>query len=108
MIGHYLPVYYSFIGGRGETIMLGAMFVANWFGTLLVNVVSTILGFITGSVVVLRYAGYISYDILAVALFSRLPVCSFHVSYESFICIFNEKGDSKNYRTEKERIDEND
>jgi glycerol-3-phosphate acyltransferase PlsY len=58
MIGHYLPVYYNFIGGRGETIMLGSMFVVNWFGTLLVNVVSTILGFITGSVVVMRYTGY--------------------------------------------------
>lgn len=58
MIGHYLPVYYKFIGGRGETIMLGSMFVVNWFGTLFVNAVSTILGFITGSVVLMRYAGY--------------------------------------------------
>lgn len=58
MIGHYLPVYYNFVGGRGETIMLGSMFVVNWFGTLVVNIISTILGFITGSVVVLRYAGY--------------------------------------------------
>lgn len=58
MIGHYLPVYYGFIGGRGETIMLGSMFVANWYGAILVNLISTILGFITGSVVVLRYAGY--------------------------------------------------
>lgn len=58
MIGHYLPVYYNFVGGRGETIMLGSMFVVSWFGTLLVNIISTILGFITGSVVVLRYAGY--------------------------------------------------
>jgi acyl phosphate:glycerol-3-phosphate acyltransferase len=59
MIGHYLPVYYNFVGGRGETIMLGSMFVVNWFGTLFVNVISTILGFLTGSVVVLRYAGYL-------------------------------------------------
>jgi len=58
MIGHYLPVYYNFVGGRGETIMLGSMFVVSWFGTLFVNLISTILGFITGSVVVLRYAGY--------------------------------------------------
>ncbi|NMC37195.1 MAG: glycerol-3-phosphate acyltransferase [Bacteroidales bacterium] len=58
MIGHYLPVYHNFVGGRGETIMLGSMFVVSWFGTLLVNLVSTILGFITGSLVVLRYAGY--------------------------------------------------
>lgn len=58
MIGHYLPVYHNFIGGRGETIMLGSMFVASWFGTFAVNIVSILLGFITGSVVILRYAGY--------------------------------------------------
>ena len=58
MLGHYLPVYHNFIGGRGETIMLGTMLVVDWFGTLAVNLVSTILGFITGNVVVLRYAGY--------------------------------------------------
>ena len=58
ILGHYLPVYHNFIGGRGETIMLGAMFVVNWFGTIIVNIASTILGFITGSVVILRYAGY--------------------------------------------------
>lgn len=59
MIGHYLPVYHGFKGGRGETVMLGSMFVVNWFGALLVNVFSTILGFITGSVIVLRFSGYL-------------------------------------------------
>ena len=59
MIGHYLPLYNGFVGGRGETVMLGSMFVVNWFGTLLVNAVSTILGFLTGSIIVLRYTGYI-------------------------------------------------
>jgi len=59
MIGHYLPVYHGFIGGRGETVMLGSMFVVNWFGTLFVNIISTILGFITGSIIILRYTGYI-------------------------------------------------
>jgi len=58
MLGHYLPVYNKFIGGRGETVMLGSMFVADWFGTLFVNLISTVLGFISGSVVILRYAGY--------------------------------------------------
>jgi glycerol-3-phosphate acyltransferase PlsY len=58
MIGHYLPVYHSFKGGRGETIMLGSMIVFNWLGTLIVFLASTLLGFITGSVVVLRYAIY--------------------------------------------------
>lgn len=58
ILGHYLPVYHNFIGGRGETIMLGAMFVVNWIGAIIVNIAATALGFITGSVVVLRYAGY--------------------------------------------------
>jgi acyl phosphate:glycerol-3-phosphate acyltransferase len=58
ILGHYLPVYYNFVGGRGETIMMGAMLVVNWIGTLIVFAASTILGFITGSVIVLRYAGY--------------------------------------------------
>lgn len=58
MIGHYLPVYHNFKGGRGETIMLGSMIVFNWLGTIIVFIISTLLGFITGSVVVLRYAIY--------------------------------------------------
>jgi glycerol-3-phosphate acyltransferase PlsY len=47
IIGHYLPVYHRFIGGRGETIMLGSMFVINWSGAILVNILSTLLGFLT-------------------------------------------------------------
>ncbi|MRR18749.1 glycerol-3-phosphate acyltransferase [bacterium] len=58
MIGHYLPVYHHFKGGRGETIMLGSMIVFNWVGTIIVFCISTVLGFVTGSVVVLRYAIY--------------------------------------------------
>lgn len=58
MIGHYLPVYHNFKGGRGETIMLGSMIAVNWLGTVVVFMVSTALGFITGSVVLLRYAIY--------------------------------------------------
>lgn len=58
MLGHYLPVYHNFKGGRGETIMLGSMIAVNWLGTIIVFLISTLLGFITGSVVVLRYAIY--------------------------------------------------
>lgn len=59
ILGHYLPIYHGFKGGRGETIMLGSMFVINWFGAILVNIVATIVGFLTGSVVILRFTGYI-------------------------------------------------
>lgn len=59
MLGHYLPVYHNFKGGRGETIMLGAMLAVNWLGTVIVFLAATILGFITGNVVILRYSIYI-------------------------------------------------
>ncbi|MFN8258389.1 MAG: glycerol-3-phosphate acyltransferase [Bacteroidales bacterium] len=59
IFGHNYPVYYSFKGGRGESPLLGALLVINWFGLLIVNVAATILGFITGSVLVVRWGGYI-------------------------------------------------
>ncbi len=59
VIGHNLPVYYNFKGGRGESPILGILLVINWFGLIMVNIVSIILGFITGSVLVLRWSGYV-------------------------------------------------
>jgi glycerol-3-phosphate acyltransferase PlsY len=59
VIGHNLPVYYRFKGGRGESPILGILLVINWFGLLLVNLAATILGFITGSVLVVRWGGYV-------------------------------------------------
>jgi len=59
VIGHNLPVYYNFQGGRGESPILGILLVINWFGLILVNIVSTALGFITGSVLVIRWGGYV-------------------------------------------------
>ncbi len=59
VIGHNLPVYYRFKGGRGESSILGILLVINWFGLLLVNLAATIMGFITGSVLVVRWGGYV-------------------------------------------------
>ena len=59
VIGHNFPVYYRFMGGRGESPILGIFLVINWFGIILVNVAATILGFITGSVIVVRWSGYV-------------------------------------------------
>ncbi len=59
VIGHNLPVYYRFKGGRGESPIIGILLVINWFGLLLVNLAATILGFISGSVLVVRWGGYV-------------------------------------------------
>lgn len=57
--GHNYPVYHGFKGGRGESPMLGAMLVINWFGILIANAASLILGYLTGSVLVIRYGWYV-------------------------------------------------
>jgi len=59
VIGHNLPLYYRFKGGRGESPILGILLVINWFGLLFVNIAATILGFISGSVLVVRFSGYV-------------------------------------------------
>lgn len=57
--GHIYPLYHRFKGGRGESPMLGAMLVINWFGILIANFASMVLGYFTGSVLVIRYGWYI-------------------------------------------------
>jgi acyl phosphate:glycerol-3-phosphate acyltransferase len=58
IIGHNYPVYHKFVGGRGESPILGSLLVINWFGILIANAAATVLGFITGSVLVVRWGGY--------------------------------------------------
>ncbi|MFO7669212.1 MAG: glycerol-3-phosphate acyltransferase [Bacteroidales bacterium] len=57
--GHNYPLYHGFRGGRGESPMLGAMLVINWFGVFIANAASLILGYLTGSVLVIRYGWYV-------------------------------------------------
>lgn len=59
LAGHNYPVYHGFKGGRGESPMLGAMLVINWFGIFVANAASLILGYLTGSVLVIRYGWYV-------------------------------------------------
>lgn len=59
MIGHNYTIYHRFQGGRGESPMIGAMIIINWFGIFITNGASFILGFLTGSVLVMRYGWYV-------------------------------------------------
>jgi len=59
ILGHNYPVYYRFRGGRGESPILACLAIINWFGILIANGIASILGFITGSILVLRWGGYI-------------------------------------------------
>jgi glycerol-3-phosphate acyltransferase PlsY len=59
VIGHNLPVWFGFKGGRGESPIIGALLVINWFGLIITNLAAILLGFITGSVLVMRWGAYV-------------------------------------------------
>jgi len=56
--GHNFPVWYGFKGGRGESPIIGSLLVTSWSGYLLTNLASVVMGFITGSVLVMRWGAY--------------------------------------------------
>jgi len=55
MLGHVYPVYHRFKGGRGQSPLLGGLFVINWLGVLIANGAAVVLGYLTGSVLVMRW-----------------------------------------------------
>lgn len=59
ILGHNYPIYYRFQGGRGESPILGALLVINWFGILIANGVASILGYLVGSILVMRWGAYV-------------------------------------------------
>lgn len=59
VLGHIYPLYHGFKGGRGESPMIGAMVVINWYGIFIANAASMIIGYVTGSVLVFRYGWYV-------------------------------------------------
>jgi len=57
--GHVYPLYHRFRGGRGESPIIGAMLVINWFGIIITNLAGMVLGYLTGSILVMRYGWYV-------------------------------------------------
>lgn len=55
MLGHVYPLYHRFVGGRGQAPLLGGLLVINWFGVLIGNAAAVVLGYLTGSVLVMRW-----------------------------------------------------
>lgn len=98
IIGHNLPIYYRFVGGRGESPILGSLVVINWFGLLISNLAAMILGFITGSILVLRWGGYVIlifwlwyyFDDWRYALFMILVNFFFWLSMRKDLVLFTE------------------
>ncbi len=56
--GHNFPAWYGFRGGRGESSIIGSLLVISWIGYVISNLAALVLGFITGSVLVMRWGAY--------------------------------------------------
>jgi glycerol-3-phosphate acyltransferase PlsY len=57
--GHVYPLYHRFKGGRGESSMIGAFLVINWFGIIICNLAAIVLGYLFGSILVWRFGWYV-------------------------------------------------
>lgn len=57
--GHNYPLYHKFKGGRGESPIIGSILAIDWLGLVIANAAASILGFITGSILVLRWGAYV-------------------------------------------------
>jgi glycerol-3-phosphate acyltransferase PlsY len=55
MVGHVYPLFHRFQGGRGQSALLGGLLVINWFGVVIGNAAAVVLGYLTGSVLVMRW-----------------------------------------------------
>ncbi|MCA9968921.1 MAG: glycerol-3-phosphate acyltransferase [Anaerolineales bacterium] len=58
-IGHDWPLYYRFKGGRGESVIYGALLVIDAPGVLATNAAGALLGLLAGNILILRWAGLV-------------------------------------------------
>ena len=59
MLGHDYPIYHRFKGGGGESLILAALLVINWFGIFIVSAAAMVAGYIVGRVLIMRYGMYV-------------------------------------------------
>jgi glycerol-3-phosphate acyltransferase PlsY len=112
--GHNMPLYYGFRGGRGESPIIGSLLVISWAGLLLTNLASVVLGFITGSVLVMRWGAYFlmpfwlwhQYHDWRYVLFMVLLILLFWFSMRKDLARFRELKRNRGSRFTEEEVSE--
>jgi glycerol-3-phosphate acyltransferase PlsY len=87
MFGHVYPVYHGFKGGRGQAPLMGALLVINWFGVLIGNAAAVVLGYLTGSVLVMRW-GWMVMMIPWYALYFKDPWYVAYITLSNLLFFF--------------------
>ena len=59
VVGHDLPLYYRFKGGRGESAVYGGFLAISPLGVLVTTLLGAGLGFVAGNILVLRWGGMV-------------------------------------------------
>ena len=88
MVGHVYPVFHRFRGGRGQSALLGGLLVINWFGVLIGNAAAVVLGYLTGSVLVMRW-GWMILMIGWFALYFRDPWYVAYITLGNLLFFFS-------------------
>lgn len=112
--GHNFPVWYGFRGGRGESPIIGSLLVTSWSGFLLTNLASVALGFITGSVLVMRWGAYLimpawlwfQFRDWRYVVFMVLLVVLFLISMRKDLARFNELKKKRGSKFTEEEVSE--
>jgi glycerol-3-phosphate acyltransferase PlsY len=77
MAGHNYPLYHKLRGGSGLSPLIGALLIINWYGFIISSIAAIILGYLTGAVLVMRWA-WMAILILWFIFFIQDP---WHVGY---------------------------
>lgn len=112
--GHNFPVWYGFKGGRGESSIIGSLLVTSWSGYILANLASVVLGFITGSVLVMRWGAYflmpvwlwLQYHDWRYVVFMVLMVVLFLISMRKDLVRFSELKRKRGSKFTEEEVSE--
>ena len=77
MAGHNYPVFHRFKGGRGQTALIGGLLVINWYGLIASNLIAVVLGYLVGSVLMMRWG----WMVVMIAWFAWLFGDIWHIAY---------------------------
>lgn len=58
-LGHVLPLYHRFVGGRGESAVYGVVLLLDPLGVLATTAAGAVLGLVIGHILIFRWAGLI-------------------------------------------------
>lgn len=97
MVGHVYPVYHRFVGGRGQAPLLGGLLVINWFGVLIGNAAAVLLGYLTGSVLVMRW-GWMVLMIGWFAIYFRDPWYVGYITLANMLFFYSMRKELKTAR----------